>query len=138
MRINIVNYFDDKDYNPVIDKVLTTALNSLQMQKKEINIILVDNKQIQELNQQYRDKDTPTDVLTFPDGNYNNLGDVFVNIDRCEEQRVEYGHSFERELGFLVVHGLLHTIGYDHQSKEQEEEMTEMQEKILRKAKLYR
>lgn len=138
MRINIVNYFDDKDYNSVINQVITTALNLLQMPKKEINIILVDNKQIQDLNRQYRDKDVPTDVLTFPDGNYNNLGDIFVNIDRCEEQRIEYGHSFDRELGFLVVHGLLHTIGYDHQSKEQEDEMTAIQETILRKAKLNR
>ena len=75
MRINIVNYFDDKDYNKILNHVATTALNSLQLQKKEINIILVDNKQIQELNKQYRDKDVPTDVLTFPDGNYNNLGE---------------------------------------------------------------
>jgi probable rRNA maturation factor len=138
MRINIVNYFDDKEYDAVINHVLSTALNYLQLQKKEINIILVDNKQIQDLNKQYRDKDYPTDVLTFPDGNYNNLGDIFVSLEKCEEQRIEYGHSFDRELGFLVVHGLLHTLGYDHQSKEQEEEMISIQEKILRKAKLYR
>ncbi len=138
MRINIVNYFDDKDYNKLINHVLTTALNSLQLQKKEINVILVDNQQIQDLNRQYRDKDTPTDVLTFPDGNYNNLGDIFVSIDKCEEQRIEYGHTFDRELGFLLVHGLLHTLGYDHQTKEQEEEMTAIQEKLLKKAKLYR
>jgi probable rRNA maturation factor len=138
MRINIVNYFDDKDYNKILNHVATTALNSLQLQKKEINIILVDNKQIQELNKQYRDKDVPTDVLTFPDGNYNNLGDLFISVEKCEEQRIDYGHSFERELGFLLVHGLLHTLGYDHQTKEQEEEMTSLQEKLLHKAKLYR
>ena len=138
MRINIVNYFDDKDYNNIINHVATTALKSLQLQRKEINIILVDNKQIQELNKQYRDKDVPTDVLTFPDGNYNNLGDLFISLEKCEEQRIDYGHSFERELGFLLVHGLLHTLGYDHQTKEQEEEMTTLQEKLLHKAKLYR
>jgi len=138
MRINIVNYFDDKDYTETINQVVTTALNTLQLPKKEINIILVDNKQIQELNMQYREKDYPTDVLTFPDGNYNNLGDLFISIEKCEEQRIEYGHSFERELGFLVVHGILHTIGFDHQTAEQEEEMTTIQEKILQKAKLYR
>jgi probable rRNA maturation factor len=138
MRINIVNYFDDKVYDTVINHVISTALNFLQLQNKEINIILVDNKQIQDLNKQYRDKDFPTDVLTFPDGNYNNLGDIFVSIQKCEEQCIEYEHSFDRELGFLVVHGLLHTLGYDHQTKEQEDEMTSVQEKILRKAKLYR
>lgn len=138
MRINIVNYFDDNDYNKVINHVLETALKSLQLQNKEINIILVDNKQIQDLNNQYRDKDVPTDVLTFPDGNYNNLGDLFVSVEMCEAQRIEYGHSFDRELGFLLVHGLLHTLGYDHKTKEQEEEMFSIQEKLLHKAKLYR
>ena len=138
MRINIVNYFDDKDYNPQITHVLSTALKSLQLEKKEINVILVDNQQIQDLNRQYRDIDSPTDVLTFPDGNYNNLGDVFVSIEKCEEQRIKYEHSFERELGFLLVHGLLHTLGYDHQTEEEEKEMNELQEKLLKKAKLYR
>lgn len=138
MKINIVNYFDENDYNELIHHVLTTALRSLQLPKKEINVILVDNNQIQELNRQYRDKDVPTDVLTFPDGNYNNLGDVFVSIEMCEKQRITYGHSFNRELGFLLVHGLLHTLGYDHQTEEQEEEMMEIQEKILRKANLNR
>ena len=100
--------------------------------------MLISNNQIQEMNKQYRNKDYPTDVLTFPNGENNQLGDVVISLEKCEEQRIEYGHSFDRELGFLVVHGLLHTLGYDHQSKEQEEEMISIQEKILRKAKLYR
>ncbi len=105
---------------------------------KSINIILIDNKEIQEMNKQYRSKDYATDVLTFPDGYLNNLGDIFISIDKCTEQSIEYEHSFERELGFLTVHGYLHTLGYDHQTKDEEEEMTKLQENIMKKAKLYR
>lgn len=138
MKINIINYFNQTDYTDVIKHVLTVGEKALQLEKKEINIILVDNLQIKELNRQYRNKDYATDVLTFPDGYYNNLGDVFISIEKCDEQAKDYGHSFERELGFLTIHGFLHTLGYDHIEKEDEEVMIPLQEKILHKAKLFR
>ncbi|WP_394283234.1 rRNA maturation RNase YbeY [Frisingicoccus sp.] len=59
------------------------------------------------------------------------LGDIFISIDRTEEQAIDYGHSFERELGFLTVHGFLHLNGYDHQTEEEERAMFSLQEKIL-------
>jgi probable rRNA maturation factor len=138
MKINIVNYFNSADYHKVIDAVLQTACKLMSLEQKEINIILVDNDYIQNLNKTYRHKDTPTDVLTFDDNTDNYLGDVFISMDKVEEQRVSYEHSFERELGFLTCHGLLHTLGYDHLTKEDEEIMTELQEEILTKTKIFR
>lgn len=138
MKINIVNSFNDIDYSETIEKVLNKAGNLTNNQNKAINIILVDNDEIKRLNNLYRSKDSITDVLTFPDGYLNNLGDVFISIPKCEMQSEELGHSFERELGFLCAHGFLHTLGYDHQTSEEEDEMTKLQENILNKVKLYR
>ena len=138
MKINIINSFDEKDYGDVINKVLTKAGNITQQQNTQVNVILVSNEKIQEMNNQYRHKDYVTDVLTFPDGYLNNLGDIFIAIPKCIEQSEELGHSFNRELGFLTVHGFLHTIGYDHQTQEDEDEMTSLQENILNKSKLNR
>lgn len=138
MKANIVNKYNQEDYSNIINKVLTTAENKLQIRNKTINIILIDDAEIKELNKTYRDKDYATDVLTFPDGYLNNLGDVFISIPKCNEQANELEHSFNRELGFLVAHGFLHSLGYDHQNEEDEKEMTDLQEQILNKAKLYR
>ena len=138
MKINIINSFNEEDYSSVVNLVLTKAANLTNNQNKSINIILVDNNEIHRLNKEYRKKDYVTDVLTFPDGYLNNLGDIFISIPKMVEQSEELGHSNNRELGFLIVHGFLHTIGYDHQTEEQETEMINMQEKVLKSAKLYR
>jgi len=138
LKINLHNQYDTKNYLEPISKIVTITSNLFSLQKQTVNIILVTNKTIQELNHQFRKKDYPTDVLTFPDGELGNQGDIFISIDKCKEQAVELGHSFERELGFLTVHGLLHTLGYDHQTEEQEQAMIERQNQILHKAKLYR
>lgn len=138
MKTNIQNYFNDTDYQEIIEQVAKQASNILLLQEKEINVVFVSNEEIQELNQTYRNKNYPTDVLTFPNGEGNQLGDIIISLEKTEEQRIAYQHSFERELGFLFCHGILHTLGYDHQTEEQEEEMNALQEKILQKAKLYR
>jgi len=138
MKINIINSFNKEDYSQVIQLVLKKASNLTDNQNSNINIILVDNNEIKRLNKLYRKKDYVTDVLTFPDGYLNNLGDVFVSIPKMIEQSRELGHSEKRELGFLVVHGFLHTLGYDHVTEEDENIMTELQEKILNSAKIYR
>ena len=138
MKINIVNYFNSADYDNVIHSVLETASKLMSLSNKEINIILVDDDYIQDLNKRYRNLDVPTDVLTFDDNTDDYLGDVFINLDRVETQRISYDHSWNRELGFLTCHGLLHTLGYDHVTEEDEEIMTGLQEEILTKAKLTR
>ncbi len=138
MKTNIINKCNKEDYSNVINKVLKTAENKLQIRNKSINVILIDNDEIQLLNKTYRKKDDITDVLTFPDGYLNNLADIFISIPKCEEQAKELEHSFNRELGFLVVHGFLHSIGYDHQNDEEEKEMIDLQNQILYKSKLNR
>ena len=138
MKANITNNYNKEDYSNIINKVLTTAENKLQIRNKTINIILINNEEIKDINKTYRNIDEETDVLTFPDGYLNNLGDVFISIPKCEVQANDFEHSFNRELGFLVVHGFLHALGYDHQAEDEEKEMTELQEQILNKAKLYR
>lgn len=138
MKINIVNQFDDFKYTQTIEKALNSAEVIMKLSDKTINIILVNEQKIQELNLQYRNKDYVTDVLTFPDGYLHNLGDVFVCVPKAQSQAIEYGHSFERELGFLVVHGLLHTLGYDHETIDEENEMKNLQNEILDNVKLSR
>lgn len=138
MKVNLINKFNNEDYLDLINKVLVNSENKLQIKNKSINIILVDNEEIKNLNNTYRKKDKITDVLTFPDGYLNNLGDIFISIPKCISQAEELGHSFDRELGFLVVHGFLHSIGYNHDTIEEEREMTKIQEAVLYKSKLNR
>lgn len=122
----------------------------------EVVITLVTNERIHELNRDYRGVDRPTDVLSFAlneegegdmeifveeseFGDYPNmLGDIIISIPRTKEQAQDYGHSFERELGFLAVHGFLHLIGYDHGTPEEEKEMFTRQEHILQEVGLTR
>ncbi|MCI9257440.1 rRNA maturation RNase YbeY [Oscillospiraceae bacterium 42-9] len=92
----------------------------------EISISFVDNEQIREMNRQYRDKDSVTDVLSFPmgeNGHYDVnhetgakiLGDIVISVPRAMEQARTYGHSLEREIGYLTAHSMLHLLGYDHE-----------------------
>jgi probable rRNA maturation factor len=138
MNVNIVNQIDQPVNEEIIKKVLEISSKDLHLEDYTINIILVNNDIIQHLNKSFRNKDQATDVLTFPDGSFKNLGDIFISLDKVEEQRLSYEHSFERELAFLTVHGLLHTLGYDHQTKEEEKEMFTLQETLLQKAKITR
>jgi len=138
MKVNIINKYDDVSYNEVIEKVLKNGFNILNKRDYSINIVLVSSSEIQELNKTYRELDYETDVLTFPDGYLNSLGDVFISIPKVLEQSSEYGHSFERELGFLTVHGLLHTLGYEHDNDEDEKIMTDLQNRVLKKSGLNR
>ena len=92
----------------------------------EISVTFVNNEQIHELNRQYRDKDMPTDVLSFPMGENGEcevnhvtgaktLGDIVISMEKAVEQASRYGHSLEREVGYLTAHSMLHLLGYDHE-----------------------
>ena len=103
-----------------------------------LSVILIDDDKMKELNSKYRGIDNTTDVLSFAlnddktiKTNINVLGDIYISIPKMISQAKEYNHSEKRELSFLVVHGLLHLLGYDHQTKEEEKIMFDLQEEIL-------
>ena len=144
MKINFINEteYDVTNYKTVIRKVLSKVERNVFF-----NIIFVTKDKILEINRNYRHIDRVTDVITFAlydnptevvFGMKEELGDVFICIDKAIEQANEYGHSVEREIGFLATHGYLHLKGYDHMNKEDEQIMFRLQDEILDKAKLYR
>ena len=122
-----------------IKKLVDFALNYQQIQNSIFNIIIVDEEKIQEINREYRNKDSVTDVIsfaledddTFIETDMRILGDIYICLKRCMDQSIEYGHSFLRELSFLTIHGLLHLLGYDHMNEEDEKVMFKLQEMIL-------
>ncbi len=100
----------------------------------EVSVTYTDNEGIRALNRQYRNIDAPTDVLSFPLMDFSgesdepvadepvvSLGDIVISLERAREQAEEYGHSFEREVAFLTVHSMLHLLGYDHETGEEDE-----------------
>ena len=109
----------------------------------EVSLTFCGDDYIRELNAKYRDRDSVTDVLSFPlndfrngdepDEELNELGDVVINLKRAEEQAEEYGHSLEREVSFLAVHSTLHLLGLDHERSEEEDEFViSLQDDIMK------
>lgn len=132
MKVFIFNQtkFDIEDYRETISKVFDFIEND-----KGINVILLNSKDMTKLNKKYRGIDSDTDVLSFSynDEKMTTIGDIFVSHKKIIEQSTRYGHSVHRELAFLVVHGFLHILGYDHDSKENEVKMLSKQNEILMK-----
>nr|MDH3086013.1 rRNA maturation RNase YbeY [Bacillus velezensis] len=128
-----------------VEKLLQFAAEKEGVQDQaEVSVTIVTNEEIREINRDYQEKDTPTDVISFALEEEGEdeveivgadmppvLGDIIISADRTKEQAEEYGHSFMRELGFLAVHGFLHLLGYDHMTKEEEEEMFSKQKDLL-------
>lgn len=114
----------------------------------EVSVLLTDNEEIRSLNKKYRNVDNATDVLSFPLFEENDdseeplyfneteeiiLGDIIISVEKALEQSEDFGHSFLRELSYLLVHGILHLLGYDHETKEDKKAMRLMEEQILMK-----
>ena len=141
--MNIYEIFNETNYNleketKKIYELLAFALKREKLENVEFNIIFVDSDTIHEINRNYRHVDRVTDVISFAlEDNetitldHRILGDIYICVERAEEQAKEYGHSFLRELAFLSIHGLLHLLGYDHMEKEEEKIMFSKQEDIL-------
>lgn len=129
-------YSEDYDY---LDSLIERVLTREKATDSVFSIIFVDNEKIHELNKQFRGVDRPTDVISFALEDAEEeflstirvLGDIYISIPKMQEQAKEYGHSEKRELAFLVVHGLLHLLGYDHQTEEEEKVMFQIQEEML-------
>lgn len=143
-------YLPVRDMKELIKAAVEAALSSEQIQYPVlVSVLLVENDEIRRINSEYRKKDSVTDVLSFPmldmeDGEFVAepgeedmdqgrlfLGDIVISVPKAIEQAGDYGHSVERELAFLAVHGVLHLLGYDHNIPEREEKMKKRQEEIL-------
>jgi len=129
--VNIKEIDELNDYIPYL-------FNYMNIKDSVMSIIIVDNETIHEINKQYRNIDRETDVISFAleegetiEEPVKTLGDIYISIDKVYEQAKEYNHSIKRELFFLVTHGFLHLLGYDHMVKEDEEKMFSLQEEIL-------
>ena len=123
----------------VLESYVKYVTKKLDIESAIFNIIMVDDKEIQELNKTYRGIDKKTDVITFAleDGDefrnpeFRVLGDIYISIPVAYEQADIYGHSRIREICFLATHGILHLLGYDHMEEEEEKEMFKLQEELL-------
>ena len=121
----------EETINIVIDKVFEYE----DVEPRNVSILITDNEEIHGLNLEYRGKDAPTDVLSFPlfdeEGNLDEeeLGDIVISLERALTQAEEYNHSLKREVAFLTAHSMLHLLGYDHENGEQE--MYVKQDEIL-------
>lgn len=139
IKLNILYYVDIDKQNKLLNHVAKTASEYLEIDEKLVlNVVLSDNDFIKEYNEKYRNIPSETDVLSFPSDEDGELGDIIISIDRVKSQSIEYNHSFERELSFLLIHGILHCLGYDHQTKDEEEVMFALQNEILNKAGITR
>lgn len=151
MIINFNDFTNEEMKN--IQKVYSVAEKELLLSKEmEVNLVIVSPETIKEMNNEYRQVDRVTDVLSFPmldnidDLNKEcdailgevNIGDIYICRERATEQAIEYKHSLKREICFLALHGLLHLLGYDHIKKEDEQIMFQLQDKILQMAKITR
>ena len=125
-----------------IDKLLTFAKEQETIEgEAELSVTFVDKTEIQSINHMYRDKDKVTDVISFALEEEEPeivgidmprvLGDIIICTDVAKEQADAYNHTFERELGFLALHGFLHLLGYDHMTEEEEKQMFGRQDAIL-------
>ncbi|MGE4284192.1 MAG: rRNA maturation RNase YbeY [Clostridia bacterium] len=150
----------DRNLESLISKSIKTVLEFEEFKKDvEVSVTLVNNEQIKEINKQYRAKNSVTDVLSFPMLNFDNngnvveeytagdynlddkllvLGDIVLSLERAAEQAEEYGHSFEREIGFLTVHSMFHLLGYDHAEESDAQEMRDKEEQVLHELSLTR
>ena len=144
----------DIPYEDIVNKMVVSALDFENCPyEAEVSVTFVDDEAIRKINSEYRGIDKSTDVLSFPfnefeiPGNFDDieesvdafnpetgellLGDIILSTDHIKEQAIEYGHSETRELAFLVVHSMLHLMGYDHMVDEDRVIMEERQRKIL-------
>lgn len=142
-NLNSINIYNEINSDKVdlkeLENLLTFALNKEDVQNASVNVILVDNDMIRKINREYREKDYATDVISFaleeglefPNGGIRILGDIYISVEKAEEQGNLYEHGFRREISFLAIHGLLHLLGYNHETEEEEEVMFGRQELIL-------
>lgn len=131
------------------EKAIETAVKTvLKAENKsgsyEVSVSFVSNEEIRELNRDFRNVDSETDVLSFPmddDDEFDGviiLGDIVLSTQRIIEQANEFGHSLEREMIYLTVHSMLHLLGYDHMITSEKEEMRQREKEIMKELQLFK
>ena len=147
MEVLIANRQEVKKINNEDIQLIEKSVEECLIEEKfnlntEISLSFVTNKEIKELNKKYRGKDYPTDVLSFPLNEELEgliiLGDIIVSIEKVIKQSEEYNHSFQRELIYLIIHGMFHLLGYDHIEEAEKKVMRGKEKKIVNKLGLFR
>lgn len=154
VELNFLDIEETNQYDELIEKVVNECFETEKIKDINlyINIILTNPENIKKINKEQRNIDKETDVLSFPmyekeeieemkkNGNQiqDVLGDIVISIERVTEQSIEYGHSFERELSYMIVHGFYHLMGYDHMVEEEKQIMREKEEVVLQKLNILR
>ncbi|MBR3840927.1 MAG: rRNA maturation RNase YbeY [Erysipelotrichales bacterium] len=144
MELTIINQTSEKKWNSYRKDFMKILSKTCEVLKCDddfaMSLIFVDDGQIQEINREYREKDMPTDVISFALNDVedpydledtNEIGDIFINVQAIVRQAMDYQHTYRREVCFLFTHGVLHLMGYDHMCEEDEKEMFALQDIIL-------
>ena len=150
-EINFLEIEENEKYEEYIKHIVNECFKEEKLDKKNlyINIVLTNPKNIRQINKEQRGIDKETDVLSFPmfekteiskikDNQLDIFGDIVISIERVRNQAEEYGHSFERDLAYMVVHGFYHLMGYDHMEEQDKVKMREREENILNKLEIRR
>lgn len=155
VQIEFLDIEENNKYKELINTVINKCFEEekLENTKLYISITLTTPENIRKINKEYRNTDKETDVLSFPMFEQEEikeiinskqhlvedvLGDIVISVKKVQEQAIEYGHSFERELSYMLVHGFYHLMGYDHIKEEDKKEMRPKEEKVLQDLKIVR
>ena len=144
-EINFLDIEENNEYINTLTKVLEKCFEVEHLKDKNlyVNIVLTNPENIRKINKEHRNIDKETDVLSFPmfekaeleqrkETNQDILGDIVISVEKVQEQATEYGHSFERELAYMAVHGFYHLMGYDHMNESDKSIMREKEENVLK------
>lgn len=152
VEIEYLDIEENNRYEELINKVLAECfkVEELEKSKAYICVTLTNPFNIRKLNNEYRKIDKETDVLSFPMFEKDeiaslknlefeeNIGDIVISVERVQEQAIEYGHSFERELSYMIVHGFYHLMGEDHMEEDEKKHMRAKEENVLERLNISR
>ena len=148
-QINFLDLEENNEYIKIINKIINKCFKEEKITEKNlyINVVLTNPINIKKMNKEYREINKETDVLSFPmfekseieninTSNPDVLGDIVISIEQVKKQALEYEHSFERELSYMIVHGFYHLLGYDHINEDDKRQMRQKEENILGQLKI--
>lgn len=154
IEIEFLEWEENAQYKELIKQVLLTCFKQENLENcfLSMSVTLTDNETIRKINQEYREIDKATDVLSFPMLEKEEIeqikekkqqreeifGDIIISIPKVKEQAKEFGHSIQRELAYMLVHGFYHLMGYDHMTEEEKKQMREKEEIVLKKLNITR